>query len=164
MLTAGTDAELDRQLSAKGFKVQPIAFTPFDAAAAAKIRHFETYNRTAAAARVADIVAALRAIPSAALVAAGDAALASILASAIVTPPVAILDVGDFDTSDDGAYVDKLYVPGLRRAGDLTTAAEVAGDALVIHGAGERFVLPGNARVSREKMDPEAIVKRLRGR
>ncbi len=143
VLTAGTDSELDRQLRAKGFKVQPIAFTPFDTAAAAKIRHFETYNRTAAAQRVADIVSALRASPSAALVATGDAALAGILASAIVTPPVAILDVGDFDTSDDAAYVERLYAPGLRRAGDLGTAAEVAGDAVVIHGAGERFVLGG---------------------
>jgi hypothetical protein len=161
VLTAGTDSELDRQLRAKGFKVQPIAFTPFDTAAAAKIRHFETYNRTAAAQRVADIVAALRASPSAALVATGDAALAGILASAIVIPPVAILEVGDFDTSDDEAYVEKLYAPGLRRAGDLATAAEVARDALVIHGAGEKFVLGGNARVSRERMASETIVKRL---
>ena len=141
VVTAGTDSELDRQLRAKGFKVQPIAFTPFDSAAAAKIRHFDTYNRTAAAQRVADIVSALRASPSAALVATGDAALAGILASAIVRPPVAILDVGDFDTSDDAAYVERLYAPGLRRAGDLNTAAEVAGDAVVIHGAGEQFVL-----------------------
>jgi hypothetical protein len=164
VLTAGIDSELDRQLRAKGFKVQPIAFTPFDTAAAAKIRHFETYNRTAAAQRVADIVSALRASPSAALVATGDAALAGILASAIVTPPVAILDVGQFDTSDDAAYVERLYAPGLRRAGDLSTAAGVAGDALVIHGAGEKFVLGGSARVSHEKMDAEAIAKRLRGR
>jgi hypothetical protein len=163
VLTAGTDAELDRQLRAKGFKIQPIAFTPFDAAAAAKIRHFETYNRTAAAQRVADIVAALRANPSAALVAASDAALAGILASAIVIPPVAILDVGEFDTSDDAAYVEKLYVPGLRRAGDLTTAAEVAGDALVINGASERFVLP-NIKVARDRLDAAGIVQRLKSR
>jgi BAAT / Acyl-CoA thioester hydrolase C terminal len=163
VLTAGTDTELDRQLRAKGFKVQPIAFTPFDTAAAAKIRHFETYNRTPAAQRVADIVTALRATPSAALVASGDAALAGILASAIVTPRLAILDVGEFDTSDDAAYVDKLYVPGLRRAGDLTTAAEIAGDAVVIHSAGERFVLP-NIKVARDRLDAAAIVARLKSR
>jgi hypothetical protein len=143
--------------------VQPIAFTPFDTAAAAKIRHFETYNRTAAAQRVADIVAALRANPSAALVANGDAALAAILASAVVIPPVAIVDVGDFDTSDDAAYVDRLFVPGLRRAGDLSTAAEVAGGVLVIHGAGSRFVLP-NVQVARERLDAAGIVRRLKTR
>jgi len=164
VLTAGTDAELDRQLRAKGFAVQPITFTPFDTAAAAKIRHFDTYNRTAAAQRAADIVAALRASPSAALVASGDSALAAILASAVVVPPLAILDVGDFDTSDDAAYVDRLYVPGLRRAGDLATAAEVGGEALVIHGAGEKFVLGSNARVAHDTMTADAIVKRLRGR
>ena len=163
VLTAGTDSDFDRQLAAKGFKVQPVTLTPFDTAAAAKIRHFETYNRTAAAQRVADIVTALRATPSAALVASGDAALAGILASAIVTPPLAILDVGEFDTSDDAAYVDRLYVPGLRRAGDLTTAAEVAGDALVIHGAGERFVLP-NIKIARDRLDAAGIAKRLKSR
>jgi hypothetical protein len=163
VLTAGTDSDVDRQLSAKGFKVQPIAFTPFDAAAAAKIRHFETYNRTAAAQRVADIVTALRANPTAALVASGDAALAGILASAIVTPPLAIVDVGEFDTSDDAAYVEKLYVPGLRRAGDLTTAAEVAGGAVVIHGAGQKFVL-SNINVARDRLDAAAIVTRLKSR
>ena len=161
VLTAGLDEGTERQLRAARFTVKPIAFTPFDSAAAAKIRHFETYNRTAAAQRVADIVSALRANPSAALVASGDAALAGLLASAIVTPSLAILDVGDFDTSSDQAYVDRLYVPGLRRAGDLATAAEVAGPAIVLHAAGERFALPD---VSRERLDGDAIVKRLRAR
>jgi BAAT / Acyl-CoA thioester hydrolase C terminal len=163
VLTAGTDQELDRQLRAKGFRVQPVTFTPFDAAAAAKIRHFETYNRTAAAQRVADIVVAVRANPSAALVAAGDNTLAAILASAVVIPPVAILEVGDFDTSDDAAYVEKLYVPGLRRAGDLDTAAAVAGDAIVIHGAGDRFAL-ANTKIARGRLDAAGIVQRLKSR
>ena len=50
---------------------------------------------------------------------AGDAALAGLLASAIETGRLAILDVGDFDTSSDAAFVERLYMPGLRRAGDL---------------------------------------------
>jgi len=163
VLTAGLDEETERQLRAARFTVKPIAFTAFDAAAAAKIRHFETYNRTAAAQRVADIVTALRANPSAALVASGDAALAGLLATAIYTPAVAVLDVGDFDTSDDAAYVERLYVPGLRRAGDLSTAAGVAGNALVIHGAGEKFLLSGG-QVQRERLDGAEIVRRLRAR
>jgi hypothetical protein len=163
VLTAGVDADLERQLRAARFTVQPIAFTPFDAAAAAKVRHFDTYNRTAAAQRVADIVTAVRAHPSAAIVASGDAALAALLAASIATPALAILDVGDFDTSDDGAYVDRLFVPGLRRAGDLETAARVAGAAVVVHGAGMRFVLSG-ADVARDRLDAAAIVRRLKGR
>jgi hypothetical protein len=163
VLTAGVDADLERQLRAARLTVQPIAFTPFDEAAAAKVRHFDTYNRTAAAQRVADIVAAVRAQPSAAIVASGDAALAALLASSIITPRLAILDVGNFDTSDDGAYVDRLFVPGLRRAGDLETAARVAGEAVILHGAGGRFSL-GGAEIAPGRMDAAEIVRRLKGR
>jgi hypothetical protein len=163
VLIAGQDEELERRLRAARFTVQPITFKSFDAEAAGKIRHFETYNRTPAAQRVADIVAALRANPSAALVASGDAALAGLLATAIHTPPAAILDVGDFDTGDDAAYVERLYVPGLRRAGDLSTAAAVAGGAVVIHGAGEKFVLADRA-IARDRLDGAAIVRALRSR
>ena len=79
----------------------------------------------------------------------------------MVTPRLAVLDVGDFDTSEDADYVDRLYVPGLRRAGDLATAAATAGDALVIHGAGENFVLDG-VSVGRTRLSAKEIVARLR--
>jgi len=59
--------------------------------------------------------------------------------------------------------VERLYVPGLRRAGDLSTAAGVAGNALVIHGAGENFLLSGG-QVQRERLDGAEIVRRLRAR
>jgi dienelactone hydrolase len=161
VLLADADAGLGRQLRERGFAPRPIAFRPFDAGAAAKVRHFETYNRTPAAQRVADIVEAVRAHPGAAVVASGDAALAALLASAVAPPRLAVLNVGAFDTSDDGAYAERLYVPGLRRAGDLTTAARLAGDRMVIHNAGARFSLEGVA-VRREKLTPAAIVALLR--
>ena len=109
--------------------MKSIDFTPFDAEEASKIPHFDTYNRTAASQRVADIVAAMRANPDAALVVTGDAALAGLLASAVEPGRVAILDVGDFDATSDAAFVERLYMPGLRRAGDLMTAANLAGIA-----------------------------------
>jgi hypothetical protein len=90
---------------------------------------------------VADIVAAARANPGAAIVADGDVALAAILAGAIVPLPIAVLDVGRFDSSSDAAYVEHLYIPGLRRAGDLRTAASIARGRLVIHNAGDRFTI-----------------------
>jgi hypothetical protein len=161
VLLAGDDAELERELRNARFTVKKIAFTAFDAAAAAKVRHFETYNRTQAARRVADIVSALEADPGAAVVASGDAALAALLASAVVTPRLAVLDVGAFDTSKDADFVDRLYVPGLRRAGDLATAAAIAGSAVVIHGAGEQFVLDG-VKVAKTKLTAKEIVARLR--
>ena len=68
----------------------------------------------------------MRANPGAAIVADGDAALAALLASAVVPVPIAVLDVGRFDTSSDAAYLERLYIPGLRRAGDLQTAASLA--------------------------------------
>jgi hypothetical protein len=161
VLLAGDDADLERELRAARFTVKKVSFTPFDAAAAAKVRHFETYNRTPAARRVADIVSALEADPGAAIVASGDDALAALLASAVVTPRIAVLDVGPFDTSKDTDFVDRLYVPGLRRAGDLATAAAVAGNAVVIHGAAEQFALDG-VNVGRTRLTAKEIVARLR--
>ena len=151
VLVAGNDPALDGELRSAGLTVKPIDFTPFDADEASKIAHFDTYNRTAASQRVADIVAAMRALPDATLVLTGDAALAGLLASSVETGRLAILDVGDFDTSSDAAFVERLYVPGLRRAGDLTTAANVAGDRVFIHNAGERFTLSG-AKMQRERL------------
>ena len=131
--------------------LRPIAFTPFDAQAAAKIPQFETYNRTAASQRVADIVAAMRVSPGAAIVASGDAALAAWLAAAVVPGRVAILDVGTFNTSTDNDFLDRLYVPGLRRAGDLETASALAGNGLVVHNTADRA-----------KLTPRDIVRLLK--
>ena len=163
VLVAGIDTTLERQLRSAGLTVQAIAFAPFDAEEAAKVPHFDTYNRTAAAQRVADIVAAMRTFPEAPLVAAGDAALAGVLASAIEPGRVAILDVGAFDTSSDTDFVARMYVPGLRRAGDFSTAAALAGDRVVIHNAGERFILSGSTP-RRERLSAREILALLRRR
>jgi hypothetical protein len=161
VLLANSDTELERRLRAAHVTVVPIAFTPFDAEAAAKVRHFDTYNRTTAAQRVADIVAAVRAHPGAALIASADEALAALLAAAIAPPRLAILDVGDFDTSNDAVYVDRLYVPGLRRAGDLQTAATIAGNTVAIHNAGEHFSLSA-PKLQRTKLSAAEIVTMLK--
>jgi dienelactone hydrolase len=161
VLVDGSDPELNRHLGAAGFTVKPIAFTPFDAEAAAKIPHFETYNRTQASQRVADIVTALRANPGGALVASGDAALAGLLAASIGPTRLAVLDIGRFDTSGDADFLERMYVPGLRRAGDLLTAAQLAGDRVVIHNAGEQFKLTGVA-VQHTKLSAREILARLR--
>ncbi len=143
VLLAHSDPAVGKTLANAAFPVRPIAFTPFDVAAAAKIQHFDTYNRTAASQQVADIVAAVRANPGAAIVADGDAALAALLASAVAPVPVAILDVGRFDSSNDAGYLERLYIPGLRRAGDLQTAASLVRGRVVAHNAGDRFSVTG---------------------
>jgi dienelactone hydrolase len=143
VLVASSDRDVDAELTKRGLKVVPIRFAPFDAAAAQKVRHFETYNRTPASQRVADIVSALRANPGAAIVADGDAALAALLAFAIEPASAAILDVERFDTSTDQDFLDRLFVPGLRRAGDLQTAARFRPTTTIVHNAGDRFVVKG---------------------
>jgi dienelactone hydrolase len=148
-------------LRAAGFVIQPIAFTPFDEAEAAKVRHFETYNRTAASQRVADIVTALDASPSAVLVADGDAGLAALLALAIVPGRRAVIDVGRFDRADDAQFVERVYIPGLRRAGDFATAIAMAGDHVTVHNAGDRFAV-SSPRVEREQLSATAIASLLR--
>jgi hypothetical protein len=160
VLSANAGPAVERALARAGYEVRPVRFTPFDAAAAGAIRHFETYNRGAASQRVADVVRALLAEPGAALVAAGDAALASLLASAVVPVRRAVLDVQGFDTESDAAFLEHLDIPGLRRAGDLRTAAALARGELVVHGAGGRFRVPGlEARA--ETLSPPAIVAEL---
>jgi hypothetical protein len=161
VLVDGSDPALERQIAAAGFTVKPIAFTSFDKAAASKIQHFETYNRTVASQRVADIVNAVSATPGAAIVASGDAALAAILAASIAPPRLAILDVGDFDTSSDDEFFSRLYIPGVRRAGGLVTAARLAPGRLIIHDASARFQLESTT-IQRAKLTPKAIIGLLR--
>ncbi|MEX2016101.1 MAG: hypothetical protein WD873_05635 [Candidatus Hydrogenedentales bacterium] len=161
VIIAGIDADLEKELRSARFTVKTVDFTPFDAEEAAKVPHFDTYNRTAASQRVADLVEVLRASPDAVLVGAGDAALAGLFALAIETERRAILDVGDFNVASDAEFVERLYIPGLRRAGDLSTAGALAGDRAVIHNAGPRFNLDGSS-VRREKLTPKEIVALLK--
>jgi X-Pro dipeptidyl-peptidase-like protein len=142
VLMSASDPELERALTSAGFKPSLMSFANYDAPAASKVNHFDTYNRTPASQRVADIVAAVRAHPNAALVASGDAALATILASAVVPIRLAVLDVAEFDSSSDQAFVDHLYIPGLRRAGDLQTAAAMSTGEIVVHNGGSAFNVP----------------------
>jgi hypothetical protein len=161
VLLSAADAGLELELRKAGFLPRIVSFTPFDTEAASKIRHFDTYNRTQASQRVADIVAALKANPGAAYVAQGDGALAGVLAAAVVPDRTMILDVDAFDTSNDAGFLDRLYIPGLRRVGDLTTAARVGGSRLVIHDAGAAFKLEG-IQTLREKLSTREIVERLK--
>jgi hypothetical protein len=156
VLLTREDPALERRLRRAGMVVQHVTLTPFDAPAAEKVRHFETYNRTAAGQRVADIVQAARRFPGAALVASGDDALAGLLAAAVAPLSRSVLAVGDFDTSSDDMFLERLYIPGLRRAGDLQTAASIASQRVIIHDAGPRFTLLG-MDVTRRRLSPDEI-------
>ena len=161
VLLASAQPDLEAALRHAGVEVTRIAFTPFDEAAAAKVRHFETYNRTAASQRVADIVAAVRRSPSSVVVADGDAALAALLAEAVVPIRRAILDVSGFDPSSDTAFLDHLYIPGIRRAGDVQTAVPVARGELILHGARPGWPAAGT-RVQPAQLTPAEIATLVR--
>jgi len=156
-IIAGAQPDVESQLRKEGFDLRAVAFTTFDAAAAGRIEHFDTYNRTAASQRVADIVAALRESPTAVLVADGDAALPALLAAAIVPVRRTIVNVGGFDTSSDAQFVDRVYIPGLRRAGDFQTAAGMARGEVIVHGAGGAFRVAA-MQVEREGLTPRQVV------
>ncbi|HEY2943197.1 MAG TPA: hypothetical protein VGN09_12260, partial [Vicinamibacteria bacterium] len=143
VVLASEDPELEPALARAGFPVRRVRFTPPDADAAAKVEHFETYNRTPASQRVADIARAVIETPHAILVADGDAGPAAVLALALAPADRAVLDVGRFDTSSDDAYLERLYIPGLRRAGGLPTALSMASGPILIHNAGESFDVRG---------------------
>jgi hypothetical protein len=134
VLLASDRDGLEAALRRAGISVIRVAFTPFDEAAAAQVRHFDTYNRTAASQRVADIVEAARKTPPSVLVADGDAALAGALAAAIVPIRRSILDVSAFDLDSDATYLEHLYIPGIRRAGGVMKAMAMARGEVVLHG------------------------------
>jgi hypothetical protein len=161
VLVADEAGELEHALRHAGYSPKTIAFTPFDAAAAAKVQYFETYNRTRAAQRALDIIAAARANPGAALVASGDVALAAAIALPFMPIRVAVLDVDGFDTSRDDDFLHRLYVPGVRRAGDFATAAAATRVSIVFHNAGATFNA-GRATVKRRKLKPSEILDVLR--
>lgn len=156
-VVAGVQPDVASALRGAGFEVRPVALTTFDAEAAAKVRHFDTYNRTAASQHVADIVAALRAAPSAVLVAGGDAGLPALLATAITPVRAAVVNVAGFDNSRDDQFVERLYVPGLRRAGDFQTAAAMVRGKVVVHDARDRFRVAG-LQVERDALTAKQIV------
>ncbi len=160
VVLAGEQPALQAALARAGFSVRLVASTPFDTEAAARIEHFDTYNRTLASQRVADIVQALD-MPRAILVGSGDWALPALLALAVAPVERAIVDVNGFDNTSDAAFVERLYIPGLRRAGDLQTSISMTNAHVVIHNTADRFTVNG-ATIVRQQLTPEDIVQRLK--
>jgi hypothetical protein len=160
VVLASEEPEVQSALARAGFAVRPVHATLFDADAAAKVQHFETYNRTAASLRVAEIVRALDENPGARLVADGAFALPAVLALAVVPVDSAVIDVARFDRTSDDAFLERLYIPGIRRAGDLQTALAMATGRIIIHNAGDRFAIEGRT-IESPRLTAAEIVKRL---
>jgi dienelactone hydrolase len=107
---------------------------------------FTTYNRTDDANRVQDILTALallkrEGVARLNLVGVEEAGLWSLLARSL-SPELeqTAADVAQFKTREDQSYLDRLYIPLIRRAGDFRTAVTLAGPSrLLIHNTGTQF-------------------------
>ncbi len=121
--------------------------------------HFTTFNRTDAQWRVYDVVTAvavLRQLSEAAaidLVGTGDAGLWCLLARAVAGEGIRKLaaDLAGFGWDRDEDYRDRLYIPGLRRLGDVHTAIALAAPSpLLLHGTeDDSAALPLTRRLHR---------------
>jgi dienelactone hydrolase len=108
--------------------------------------YFTTYNRTAAALRVQDIVTTLRCftgrgdVSEVNLIGIGEAGLWSLLAAGFTDVKNVIVDAAAFDNNSDDAFLNTLPIPSIRRVGDFRTAgALIAPRPLILHNTGDAF-------------------------
>ena len=110
-------------------------------------KFFTCYNRAPVGDAVQQIADALQTLKTQSkikhirLIALGNAGPAVLLARGLF-PSVesSIIDVDQFNNNDDQAYIGRMYAPGLRRCGDLRTAAMLAAPSpLCLHNAGMTF-------------------------
>ncbi|MGC9326232.1 MAG: hypothetical protein ACP5I1_01230, partial [Candidatus Hinthialibacter sp.] len=105
------------------------------------IPHFLTYNQSDSALRVQDVLTALAYLQSryeasqVNLIGGGDAGMWCLLAASMADDlNSVIIDAAGFEDDGDADFMERLYVPGLRRAGDVRAAqALLAPTPLLIH-------------------------------
>jgi dienelactone hydrolase len=107
----------------------------------AKVKYFETYNPSETGSRVQDVLTAAswaaREGGRVNAIGAGRAGLWLLLARAVAPELFAAVaaDAAGFDDGKDESFVQDLFVPGLRRAGDLRVAGALgAPGPLLLHG------------------------------
>lgn len=143
--------ELIASLLQAGHATATINCFPAHQRAQTKYKFFTTYNRTDAANRVQDILTAVAFLKQnqpgkLSLVGLDQAGMLALLARGLEPQfdsswfDRMIIDAALFDTSNDEAFLKWLPIPGLRRAGDFTTAVTVAPlTPLMIHNTGDKF-------------------------
>jgi hypothetical protein len=109
------------------------------------VAHFHCFNRSDAALRIQDVLTGLAYLRTRSLVVhlagLGKAGLWCLLARGLATGVSrTVVDAAQFACEDDGAWLDDLYLPQIRRAGDLRTAAALtAPGALWVYNTGPDF-------------------------
>ena len=112
-------------------------------------KYYYVFNRSDDANRVQDILTAITYLrdhtgaETVNLVGMGRAGLWVLLAAALDPEGLTVAaDLDQFDASDDAAYVNGLFIPGLRRAGDLrATAPLLSRGRLLLHNGHAGFPL-----------------------
>lgn len=112
-----------------------------------QVKNFTTFNLPDLTLKVHDIISALRYLKQrgftqVSLVGTGDAGLWSLLAIGLAPDlaNVAICDANQFENENDNAFLKRLNIAGIRKAGDLTTAAALyAPKPLVLFNTGSQF-------------------------
>ena len=140
--------------------------------------YYHVFNRSDDANRVQDILTAIAFLrrhtgaETVNVVGAARAGLWVLLAAALDPGELTVaVDLDRFDAADDAAYLDGLFIPGLRRAGDVRAAAPLLSRGrLLLHNVHARFPLPwfeasfdaagrsGSLRTSEARALPEALV------
>ena len=110
-------------------------------------KFFTTYNRTPAALRIQDILTGLAYLKNRKdvsvinLVGLEEAGLWCLLARSLAPKlNTTVVDVAQFPNHMDQAYLNKLFIPLIRRAGEFKTALTLSPTTrLLIHNTGNKF-------------------------
>ena len=111
-------------------------------------RYFHVFNRSDDANRVQDVLTAAAYLrshtgaDSVDVVGIGRAGLWTLLAAALDGGLHSVVaDLGAFDATNDSAYIQGLFIPGLRRAGDFRAVAALVSEHanLLLHNAHDAF-------------------------
>jgi cephalosporin-C deacetylase-like acetyl esterase len=149
---------LTQSLVKNGHNVATIKYFPGIKEIPGNIKFFTTYNRTTEANRIQDILTALAYLHKhyggmrLSIIAQGQAGLWALLARGLA-PKIdkVVIDAAQFDTANDEEFTKFLPIPGIRRAGDFTTAVTIAPLAsLFIHNTGNKFQTERLAEVYRK--------------
>jgi dienelactone hydrolase len=144
---ASTTTNLIESLNKAGRDVAIVRCFPGARQIPEKFRFFTTYNRTDAANRAQDILTAISYLkgrnPNARMnvIGLGEGGLWAMLARGIA-PAIdrMVIDADQFDSASDEAFIKSVAIPGIRRAGDFTTAVTIAPlTPLLIHNTGNKF-------------------------
>jgi dienelactone hydrolase len=120
-----------------------------------KKKYFTTYNRTDTSNRIQDILTCMawlkkqESVNTIHLSGHGDAGLWCLLAVGLADFKGSVIaDAACFDNHSDDAYIERLFIPGLRRIGDFQTAAALTAPRnLLIYNTGESFDIAAYRKV-----------------